>query len=425
MTSRPGTAPLDESSRAESVTLDRYRAVRAATRRIAEPLSAEDACVQSMPDASPTKWHLGHTTWFFETFVLARETPDRPPFDDAFAVLFNSYYNAVGEQFSRPRRGLLTRPSLDRVEAYRDEVDAAVERCFERGIDDDGLRLVEIGLHHEQQHQELALMDVRHLLSCNPTDPVYADDPGGPSRADKDVEWIDFDGGTATLGHDGRGFAFDNEGPRHDVLLQPFSLASRPVSNGDYLAFLDDGGYRRAEHWLADGWAAVQERGWEAPHGWRRVDGAWTEFTLHGRRPVDPAEPVCHVSYFEADAFARWAGARLPTEAEWEVASRGLDERHGAFVEDGRLRPTVPAGDAPLAGMFGGVWEWTQSSYAPYPGYRAPEGAIGEYNGKFMVSQYVLRGGCCATPRSHIRRTYRNFFYPWTRWQFGGIRLAR
>jgi ergothioneine biosynthesis protein EgtB len=382
-----------------------------------------------MPDASPTKWHLGHTSWFFETFVLRERQPGYRTFDDSFEVLFNSYYNTVGAQHPRPRRGLLTRPSLERVLAYRAHVDDAMTALLAAGrLDERDVWVVDVGLHHEQQHQELILMDLQHLLSCNPTDPVYVESPVGETRAPGEMRYVPFHGGTFPIGHGGGRFAYDNEGPRHDVLLRPFLLASRPVTNGEYLAFMRDGGYVRHELWLADGWARVHEEGWRAPAYWERREGVWTAFTLHGRRPVREEDPVCHVSYYEADAFARWAGARLPSEAEWEIASIGYDERAGRFVEDGVFHPRRvedPPDERTLCAMFGDVWEWTASPYVPYPGYRPPAGAIGEYNGKFMVSQSVLRGGCCATPRSHVRRTYRNFFYPWMRWQFGGIRLAR
>ncbi len=422
--------PTVESAPAhDPVPVERYIAVRSFTASLLEPLSAEDACVQSMPDASPTKWHLGHTTWFFETFVLAGRDPDYRPFDPSFAVLFNSYYNAVGEEHPRPERGMLTRPSLDRVLAYRAHVDEAVARALERGQMTARERfVVDVGLHHEQQHQELALMDLRDLLARNPLDPVYREEPPAvPADArEAPVRFVRFEGGVRSIGHAGGRFAFDNEGPRHDVLLRPFDLASRPVTNGEYLEFVRDGGYDRPEHWLADGWARVGQDGWHGPGSWRERDGAMTAFTLHGRAGLRPDDPVVHLSYYEADAYARWAGARLPTEAEWEFASEHSDERDGQFVEDGVLRPTaVSAPGEGVAGLFGGVWEWTASPYAAYPGYRPPDGAIGEYNGKFMVSQYVLRGGCFATPRSHIRRTYRNFFYPWMRWQFAGVRLAR
>lgn len=414
-----GVAPDPEFAR--SPASERFTAVRELTEALARPLSPEDACVQSMPDASPAKWHLAHTTWFFETFLLApRLSGYRTP-DPAFSVLFNSYYNTVGEQHPRPRRGLLTRPSLERVRAYRAHVDAAMGELFAAGLDESGAGVLDVGLHHEQQHQELLLMDVKHLLAQNPTDPVYHERDAEAALARVPArEFREFDGGDVAIGAEGDGFAFDNERPRHRIRLAPFSIATRPVTNGEYLEFVRDGGYTRPELWLADGWTAVRERGWEAPSYWRVApDGEATVFTLAGRTPVDPAEPVCHVSYYEADAFARWAGARLPTEGEWETAVEGTPVA-GNFLETGRLHP-----GAAREAWYGDVWEWTQSAYAPYPGYRAPEGALGEYNGKFMCSQLVLRGGCCATPVAHVRATYRNFFYPWMRWQFGGIRLAR
>ncbi len=413
-------------SRAAATTpllAERYRSVRSTTMALAAPLSAEDCALQSMPDASPVKWHLGHTTWFFETFVLAR-LPDYRPFDPAYRVLFNSYYNAVGPRHPRPERGLLSRPSLDEVLAYRRHVDIAMAAWLAGGHAD--ADVAELGLHHEQQHQELMLTDVKHLLSRNPLSPAYH--PKWPLAAVRPAapRWLEFQGGLQEIGHAGDGFAFDNESPRHRAWLEPFALASHPVTHGDFVRFIEDGGYRRPELWLSAGWDAVSEGGWTAPLYWRKRGGIWHTFTLHGEVPVDPHTPVCHVSFFEADAYARWAGARLPTEAEWEVAARGA-ARDGNFVESGALHP-LPACDnvdGELVQAFGDVWEWTRSSYEPYPGYQPAPGAIGEYNGKFMCNQYVLRGGSCATPASHIRDTYRNFFPPDARWQFSGLRLAR
>jgi ergothioneine biosynthesis protein EgtB len=401
-----------------------YASVRAQTLALAAPLSPEDCAIQSMPDASPVKWHLAHTTWFFETFVLAPHLPGYRAFDAAFRVLFNSYYHGVGERHPRPERGMISRPDLQEVLAYRKHVDAAMEKVFS----DTNLReILELGLNHEQQHQELILTDLKHMLSRNPLKPAYQKQwPLTTIRA-RQPHWVRFDEGLREIGHEGRGFAFDNERPRHRVWLDAFEIASHPVTNGDFMRFIDDGGYRRPELWLSAGWDTVSARGWTAPDYWQQRDGEWRVFTLHGEVPVDPNTPVCHVSFYEAEAFARWAGARLPTEAEWEVASLGAS-REGNFLESGALHPLAlrdaPAEDT-LAQAFGDVWEWTRSDYAPYPGFKTAEGAVGEYNGKFMCSQYVLRGGSCATPASHIRPTYRNFFPPDARWQFSGLRLAR
>jgi ergothioneine biosynthesis protein EgtB len=371
--------------------LDRFRSIRAQTERLAAPLSPEDQTIQSMPDASPTKWHLAHTTWFFETFVLRPHAKDYRVFDPAYEYLFNSYYEAVGPRHPRPQRGLVTRPGVEKILAYRRHVDEAMVAHFDHEV-------VDLGLHHEQQHQELILMDIKHALSMNPLHPAYRPAHGTTAEA-KPLGWREFEGGLVETGHDGQGFAFDNEGPRHRSWLDAFAIALRPASSGEYLAFIEEGGYRRPEFWLSAGWDCVNQRGWEAPLYWEKRDGAWMVFTLSGLEPVDPARPVCHVSAFEAAAFAKWAGKRLPREAEWEIASSALDGT-------------------------GEVWEWTASPYVAYPGYREPAGAIGEYNGKFMANQMVLRGGCAATPEGHIRPTYRNFFPPDARWMFGGIRLA-
>jgi ergothioneine biosynthesis protein EgtB len=402
-----------------------YQRVRERSLSVCAPLSAEDAQIQSMPDASPAKWHLAHTTWFFETFVLQLHVPGYRAFDPAYAYLFNSYYNAMGERHPRPERGMLSRPPLDEVLAYRRHVDEAILSIDEPGRE--ALGLLELGVHHEQQHQELILTDVKHLLSRSPLKPAYQRNwPLTPIRA-REAHWIEFPGGLYEIGHAGPGFSFDNEMPRHRVWLEDFEMASHPVTHGDFLNFIEDGGYRRPELWLSAGWDLVRARGWEAPEYWARRDGVWHTFTLHGEVPVDPNTPICHVSFFEAEAFARWARARLPGEAEWEVAARGVPAA-GNFLESGALHPLAlreaPA-DGALAQAFGDVWEWTRSEYGPYPGYRPASGAVGEYNGKFMASQYVLRGGSCATPTSHIRASYRNFFPPDARWQFSGLRLAR
>ncbi|HSD10093.1 MAG TPA: ergothioneine biosynthesis protein EgtB [Candidatus Binatia bacterium] len=406
---------------------ERYREVRRATDRLAEPLSPEDCTVQSMPDASPVKWHLAHTTWFFETFVLERGIAGYRPYHPQFRVLFNSYYNGVGAQHPRPERGLLSRPTLDEVRAYRAGVDRRVLDLLERSAVEPLGDAIELGLHHEQQHQELILTDLKHMLSLNPLRPAYRDCPVAPTRDVVPLRWLHHPGGIAWIGHGERSFCFDNERPRHRVLADAFALASRPVTNGEYLEFVEDGAYSRPELWLSDGWDAVRLQAWQAPLYWQSDRrGAWRVITLSGLRDLRADEPVCHVSFYEADAFARWYGARLPSEAEWEiVAAKAAAD--GNFVEDGWLHPTgleAAAAGAP-AQLFGDVWEWTRSPYAPYPGYRTPAGALGEYNAKFMCNQFVLRGGSCATPRSHIRVTYRNFFPPQTRWQFSGIRLAR
>lgn len=404
-----------------------YRRVRATTERLQAPLSPEDCQAQSMPDASPVKWHLAHTTWFFETFVLEVGRRGHQPFQPAFRVLFNSYYQGVGEQHPRPHRGLLTRPSLDEVLAYRAHVDRLLLGWL--AADDDAvaalLPVIEVGLHHEQQHQELLLTDVKHLLGGNPLAPAYAPRPEPAPATGRALAWRAIDGGVREIGADADGFAFDNERPRHAVLIEPFALATRLVTNADYAEFIADGGYRRPELWLSDGWSAVQSRGWTAPLYWDRRDGAWHEFTLGGRQPLDALAPVCHVSLYEADAFATWAGARLPTEEEWEVAAADRPVR-GNFLDSGRLHVApAPANGSDVAQLYGDVWEWTRSAYAPYPRFRPLAGALGEYNGKFMCNQLVLRGGSCATSADHMRASYRNFFPPDARWQFSGIRLAR
>ncbi len=406
----------------------RFDAVRATTMKLAAPLSAEDCALQSMPDASPVKWHLAHTTWFFETFVLERYAPAYLPFHPQFRVLFNSYYHTVGDRHPRPERGLLSRPALDQVHAYRAYVEHHLAPLFTRADEDAALRAVlELGLQHEQQHQELIVTDLKHLLSRNPLQPGYMDRWPLVSVHPQRATWNAYAGGLVAVGHHGEGFCFDNEEPRHRVFLPPFELASHPVTHGEFLAFVDDGGYLRPELWLSLGWDTVQTQRWTAPLYWERRDNRWTTFTLQGRVEFDAATPMVHLSYFEADAFARWAGMRLPTEFEWEAAAAGCPV-DGNFLDSGALHPVVPRANAPAGQpgqLFGDVWEWTRSAYAPYPGFTLAEGAIGEYNGKFMCNQYVLRGGSCASPRSHLRATYRNFFPPEARWQFAGLRLAR
>jgi ergothioneine biosynthesis protein EgtB len=398
--------------------------VRRATLGLAAPLSPEDAMVQSMPDASPAKWHLAHTTWFFEAFVLARVERRHRPFDPVFGFLFNSYYEAVGPRQPRPERGLLSRPPLEEVLRYRAEVDARLGDALGRDMSPALLDVVELGIAHEEQHQELLLTDVKHAFSASPLRPAYAAPPRAAERPAPALEWLPCQGGQMEIGAPASGFAYDNERPRHPVLLQDHALASRPTTCGEWLAFMDAGGYARPELWMSDGWAAVQRQGWRAPLHWIPDGAGWLQFTLGGVRPIDEAEPVSHVSWFEADAFARFAGARLPTEAEWEVAAAGAAP-DGTFADDRRFHPAAAAPGRGPRQLLGDVWEWTSSAHAPYPGFRAAAGALGEYNGKFMVSQLVLRGGSCATPRRHLRPSYRNFFYPDARWQFTGVRLAR
>jgi ergothioneine biosynthesis protein EgtB len=416
------TPPLDRLA-----LLARYHDVRRTTERLCRPLGAEDHVVQAMPDVSPTKWHLAHVSWFFETFLLAPNLPGYALLNPAYRVLFNSYYNGVGPQFSRPDRGHLSRPTVAEVQTYRAWVDRGMASLLERG-DEARLAalapLLELGLNHEQQHQELILTDIKYNLAVNPLHPAYHGVTLVRGAATRPLGWREHAGGLQPIGHDGVGFAFDNEWPRHTVYLRPFRIGDRLVTSGEYLEFVDAGGYRDAAPWLSEGWRAVQERGWQAPLYWERVDDAWWTQTLSGFLPLDPHAPVAHVSYFEADAYARWRGARLPSEPEWEHAATDAPVV-GNFQDAGVFHPLPsPATDGALAQVFGDVWEWTQSAYAPYPGYRAAPGAVGEYNGKFMVSQMVLRGGSCVTPRSHIRASYRNFFPPDARWQFSGIRLA-
>jgi ergothioneine biosynthesis protein EgtB len=405
-----------------------YAGVRSATEALLQGLSAEDCALQSMPDASPVKWHLAHTTWFFETFLLEPNSAAFKPFDPAFRVLFNSYYHSVGDKHPRPERGLLSRPSLETVLAYRRHVDAEMQRLLSRRqLAQEVAALAELGIQHEQQHQELILTDLKHLFSRNPQRPAYHKPwPLTPVQA-RARGWIDFAAGQHEVGHSGPGFCFDNEAPRHRVWLEAFRIATHPVTHGDFIEFIDDNGYRRPELWLSAGWDLLGARGWQAPAYWEMRDGRWHTFTLHGMAPVDPHAPVCHISFYEAEAYARWAGERLPTEAEWETAALTAP-LEGNFVESRALHPLAlresPADGSP-AQIFGDVWEWTRSDYSPYPGFRAAAGAVGEYNGKFMSGQYVLRGGSCATPASHIRASYRNFFPPEARWQFSGVRLAR
>lgn len=427
----------------------RFVATRHLSEALAAPLTAEDQTVQSMPDASPTKWHLAHTTWFFETFLLEPFLPGYQLYDDRYGFLFNSYYEAMGRRHPRDRRGLLTRPTVTEVLYYRAHVDAAMLDLLlnvEGNSSGPAAPLIRLGIEHEQQHQELLLTDILHAFAQNPLQPPYGGRAVGAAAASgtlsdaeagaSGLDWCEFPGGIIEIGAAGKDFTFDNETPRHPVLLRPYRLATRPVTNGEWCAFIADKGYRRPELWLADGWTAVQRDEWEAPQYWQGegdCNGGWHTMTLRGPQPVDPDAPVCHVSFYEADAYARWAGKRLPSEGEWEAAAHGLPPV-GNTLGTGRLRPIASVASAArpdsamtapaLQQMFGDVWEWTASAYMAYPGFRLPPGAVGEYNGKFMCNQMVLRGGSCVTPDGHIRASYRNFFYPHQRWQFSGVRLA-
>jgi ergothioneine biosynthesis protein EgtB len=410
--------------------LKRFHQVRAFSEGLCATLEPEDCVVQSMPDVSPTKWHLAHTSWFFETFILKVWMSEYQPEVPEYAYLFNSYYNAAGDMHRRDLRGLISRPTVAEAYRFRRSIDTHIEELIQ-GAHDELIAQIEpvftIGLHHEQQHQELLVTDIKHVFAQNPLHPVFrARDEVAEHRAIAPCRFVDFEEAIVEIGHDDRGFSYDNEGPRHRALVPAFSLATRLVTNGEYLAFIESGGYKRPEFWLSLGWMTVNEQRWEAPLYWTKRDGRWWNFTLAGMRPVDLAEPVTHLSHFEADAFANWSGARLPTEFEWERAAVGLPIE-GNFVDCERFHP-APAANMPndkLQQMYGDVWEWTRSAYLPYPGYRAAPGALGEYNGKFMSNQMVLRGGSCATSQNHIRPTYRNFFPPDKRWQFSGIRLAR
>ena len=437
----PPNAPAAELSHAAAL-LDRFRAVRAATMNFCALLTPEDMMVQSSPDASPVKWHLAHTSWFFETFVLSEYVAGYQPFDPDFKWLFNSYYRALGEMPEKKLRASFSRPPLDQILAYRCHVDTAICSLLQHTPEDESLRTISLGLEHEQQHLELAATDIKHAFFTNPLHPVYApfENPSSDTAAPP-LNWLSFTPGSAA--HPGvveagltpnptdlDAFAFDNETPRHPLYLAPFRLASRAVTCAEYIAFIEANGYSRPELWLSEGWDTVESQGWQAPLYWRRdpaVPSGWSVFTLHGFRPLGELSdtPVCHLSFFEADAFARWSGHRLPTEFEWEFVAAQQQPIAGNFLESSQLHPQpASAGPGPQQ-LFGDVWEWTQSPYTGYPGYKPLPGALGEYNGKFMSSQIVLRGGSCVTPRTHIRATYRNFFPPATRWQFSGLRLAR
>lgn len=402
----------------------RFTAIRQFTEELCAPLQTEDYVVQSMPDVSPTKWHLAHTSWFFETFLLKPYLPTYREFDPHFSYLFNSYYNAVGDRHCRQNRGLLSRPTVQDVYAYRAHVDRGMHDLLQKAHAD-LMPVLEIGLHHEQQHQELMITDIKHVFWVNPLRPAYVPMPASTDSEPPQATWVSVDGGLYDIGHQGIAFAFDNEGPRHRTYVATFKLASRLITNREFKDFINDGGYRRPELWLSAGWATVQAEQWSAPLYWIENQGQWQNHTLSGLRPVFDHEPVCHVSFFEADAYARWADARLPTEAEWEIASSNLNPSEGPFVESKAFHPPPVKSAGGLQQMFGVVWQWTASPYSAYPGYRPAPGALGEYNGKFMCNQFVLRGGSVATSRTHIRRTYRNFFPPDVRWQFSGIRLAK
>ncbi|WP_413436757.1 ergothioneine biosynthesis protein EgtB [Sulfuriferula sp. GW1] len=424
MTSTTAAARESLPMQAQYDLLRRYVEVRTQTLKLAEPLSPEDQMVQSMPEASPTKWHLAHTTWFFETFILASHMRDYVPFDASYKFLFNSYYKQLGRHPDRAIRSVFSRPELYEILRYRNHVDSCMQKLFEDEVPAELLQMLELGLNHEQQHQELIVTDIKHAFWTNPLRPNYQ--PAQIKAFDSLIEplsWIAFEEDVHEVGHDGYSFAFDNELPRHRTYIKSFRLASRLVTNAEYLEFMDDGGYMRPELWLSDAWDHINANGWTAPLYWEHEDDAWYVFTSRGRLPLNPNEPVCHVSFYEADAYARWAGARLPTEFEWEVAASTVKIR-GNLLENEAFHPCPAHADTNLQQIFGDVWEWTASPYVAYPGYRPSAGPVGEYNGKFMCNQMVLRGGSCATPASHLRATYRNFFPPQARWQFSGIRLA-
>jgi ergothioneine biosynthesis protein EgtB len=405
----------------------KYEQVRKDSELICAPLQTEDYCIQTMADVSPAKWHLAHTSWFFETFLLLPLLKNYPRFHPAYDHLFNSYYVTHGQPFSRPARGLLSRPTVAEIYQYRTVVNEAMRELITHVAEQNWQQaepLILLGLNHEQQHQELMLTDIKHVFALNPMRPRYRDLVVPPQQTPAKLSWLPVDQGIYGIGHSGSGFGYDNEFPAHRVLLQPFALASRPVTNNEYIAFIDDGGYQNPSLWLSDGWTAVQTNAWQGPLYWEKRDGEWWHMTLGGMRPVDLDAPVCHVSQYEAAAFASWAGKRLPTEFEWEVSVTGLPIE-GNLRDSDYLQPAAGNTDTPLQQYYGDVWEWTSSAYAAYPGYRTPEGTVGEYNGKFMSSQTVLRGGSCVTPADHIRSSYRNFFYPKDRWQFSGIRLAQ
>lgn len=420
-----------ENDHSREKLIESYKTVRQFSHTLAEPLEIEDYVVQSMPDVSPTKWHLAHTSWFFETFVLSKALSDYKSPNSQYAYLFNSYYVQAGERHLRPKRGLISRPTVEETYSYRNHVDESMLQFMENADDKEwqGLEsVIEIGIHHEQQHQELIVTDIKHVLSENPLHPKYTNGRNGSNKSTPQaLKWVDFDGGLFDIGNQGRGFGYDNEYPEHKAYLNSYKLGSRLVTNSEYIEFIEDGGYETPEIWLSEGWATVETNNWKAPLYWQKQNGEWMQFTLTGLRKVEQDEPVTHVSYFEADAYARWAGSRLPTESEWEIAASNI-EIEGNFVDDLKFHPVgldSSSNGSSLKQMYGDVWEWTQSSYSAYPGYKTLPGALGEYNGKFMCNQMVLRGGSCATSKSHIRKTYRNFFPTNARWQFMGIRLAK
>ncbi len=429
-TQEPQSSFYFSSTQTRESLLEQYQEVRSFSEKLCKPLVTEDFVVQSMEDVSPTKWHLAHTSWFFETFVMASQDVAHQPVCPEYSYLFNSYYIQAGERYSRQRRGLITRPGVQEVFEYRQRIDEqiiALLKEMSQPALGELLPLIEIGIHHEQQHQELMMSDIKHVFSFNPLYPVYKEREARSGQDVPEIAWVSFEEGIHRIGHEGNGFCFDSEMPCHRHFLESFQLANRLVTNGEYLRFIEDGGYREPTLWLSEGWYTLEKSGWKAPLYWREVDGEWHYFTLDGLRKVDPGEPVCHLSYYEADAFARWTGARLPSEAEWETASAGV-QLQGNFVNSERYHPrqvkVEESNGLPLQ-MFGDTWEWTQSPYIGYPGYKPVEGALGEYNGKFMCNQMVLRGGSCVTSQSHIRKTYRNFFAASARWQFTGIRLAK
>jgi ergothioneine biosynthesis protein EgtB len=421
---------MEESKLIEEIRLiQNYLAVREQTEDLARPLEIEDYVIQSMPDASPTKWHLGHTTWFFETFLLQKYVKNYRTYNDRYGYLFNSYYETIGNRWSRANRGLLSRPTVKDVYQYRAYVDDHMRALLEREWnpkDPDFIFLVELGIHHEQQHQELLVTDIKNVLATNPLHPSYIKESFERTAEAVPSKFVEFVGGLHEIGYEGKDFSFDNERPKHQVWLEDFSLQNRLVTNEEYLGFMEDGGYTDFRHWLSDGWGLLQQQNWKSPLYWELVDGQWFENTLNGFRPLDSAAPVCHVSFYEADAYAKWSGKRLPSEEEWEVAAATVPKKiaEGNFLESGNFHPVANYERTALVQMYGDVWEWTRSAYLPYPGFQAEPGAVGEYNGKFMINQMVLRGGSCATPMSHIRKTYRNFFQCDKRWQFMGIRLA-
>ncbi len=433
MKNQPETIDLIESSSKafdRENLIHRYKSIRNFSHKLCKPLVTEDYVIQSMPDVSPTKWHLAHTSWFFEAFILSKVQKNYKSLHPQYNFLFNSYYVQIGERHTRAYRGLLSRPTVEQVYEYRAYVDknmlSFLESSDEKTFNEFAF-IVEVGLNHEQQHQELLITDIKHVFSVNPLKPIYKESNNKVTNKIPPMEWMSFDEGIYEIGFDESSFCYDNETPKHKEFVQSFKLGTRLITNKEYIEFIDDGGYQNTPLWLSDGWATVEKEGWEAPFYWEKKDGEWWNFTLSGSRKVEPNEPVCHVSFYEADAFAHWAGSRLPTEAEWETASSNIKMK-GNFVEKENFHPVpIETNDEEkaLKQMFGDLWEWTRSSYSPYPGYKPLPGALGEYNGKFMSSQMVLRGGSCATSETHIRKTYRNFFPPNARWQFMGIRLAK